>query len=64
MRDLFAEIIERHLFELNNKPAESVEQNIIDEYLSHLKEKKIHIPIKFKNSLIEDFKYEIRKKVF
>jgi hypothetical protein len=64
MKDLFAEIVERHLFELNDMPVETVEQKIIDEYLNHLKEKQIHIPLRFKGSLIEDFKYEIRKKVF
>jgi hypothetical protein len=64
MKDTFTEIIEKTLFEVESKPIEVVEQKIIDEYFNHLKENKIHIPVRFKNSIIEDFKTEIRKKVF
>ncbi len=62
MKDIFEEIIEKNLFEDNSSAPESVEEKIIEECFNHLKDMKIHIPLRFKNAIIEDFKTEIRSK--
>lgn len=64
--DPLVEIVQRHLTQtdsIDQKKGflETLEHTIIAEYMKHLSQEHIHIPVRFKEGFIEDVRTEIRE---